>query len=151
MVEGCPGSASSSSCIEWTGTLNRSGYADLYLTSPNGRKMHTYAHRGVYMLQHKVLEIPRVNENGAKLEISHLCNTKICLNPTHLILETSNINRERKMCHKSGVCIGHMPLCIFMVCNLIFRKLDLIIYSIQIIETTNLMYYSSQHPYRDFE
>lgn len=137
-VEGVHASSSSrltnvDSCIEWTGSVNKSGYADIYLRLPNQKKkFHTYAHRGVYMLEHRLIEIPRIDNNGSKLEVSHLCNNKICLKLQHLNLETSALNRERKMCHRSGMCIGHNPTCIFNVMvgildqiNDVIRKLRL--------------------------
>ena len=32
---------------------------------------------------------------GGKLEVSHLCHEKICVNPVHLVLEPNSRNLER--------------------------------------------------------
>ena len=123
-------------CIEWTGFITKSGYGDLHLQLPNGKKIHTTAHRGAYMMAYKVTQIPSVNEKGEKLEVGHLCHNKKCLNSTHLILESMSINRERKMCFNSKMCIGHTPVCILKVR---IREFSPQIYTRKIVPTCRLV------------
>ena len=77
---------------------------------PNTSKSKDYrVHRLAYMLKMKALELPRVNDSGQQLGVSHLCGNKICVNPDHLILETQSINKERQHCHGQNLCSGHDP------------------------------------------
>jgi hypothetical protein len=41
------------------------------------------------------------SKDGDSLTISHLCGTRNCCNPDHLILEAKRINDERTHCHFS--------------------------------------------------
>ena len=104
-----------SACVEWTGSVNKDGYGVVRLKLPSGQTIHTTAHRAVYMFKNKILEIPK-EEQGHRLEVSHLCHVRFCVNIEHLVLELASTNRERKMCVGSHVCIGHNPACMLEVC-----------------------------------
>lgn len=96
-------------CIDWTGALSKKGYGFIHLILPNKTKVHTTVHRAAYMLAKKIINIPD------QMEISHLCHRPSCINAGHLILESKITNSERKMCHKSGMCLGHWPTCMLEV------------------------------------
>ena len=46
-------------------------------------------HRVSYMAAHEILraDMPCTNDDGKKLEVSHLCHNGICVNPAHLVLQ----------------------------------------------------------------
>ena len=102
-------------CMLWAGTLDKWGYGTIKLRMPDGKRRHSTAHRAAYMLNHHIIDIEKYNKTGSRLEVSHLCHCKSCLNPDHLVLEPGPTNLERKMCKKSGVCIGHNPECMLQV------------------------------------
>ena len=105
-------------CVKWTGAVSKSGYGTIHLTPPCGRKIHTTAHRAAYMLSNKLVQIPHFDSRGRRLEISHLCHEKLCINIKHLTLEISKLYREREICCTNRVCLGHKPECIFEVRNI---------------------------------
>lgn len=44
---------------------------------------------------------------------SHLCHTRDCCNPKHIVLESRSLNCERKHCRAQGRCTkAHEPYCI---------------------------------------
>ena len=53
---------------------------------------------------------------GGRLEVSHLCHEKICVNPVHLVLEPHARNLERLHYRLQGACCGsHLPFGFFEV------------------------------------
>jgi hypothetical protein len=47
-------------------------------------------------------------------DISHLCNTPLCINPDHLVRESTKINQKRKGCKgtiKCPHCIQSISIC----------------------------------------
>ena len=59
-----------------------------------------YVHRLVYMATHHDMTI--LEKNGA--EVSHLCHKTLCCNPKHLVLESNEVNSERRTCRLLGHC-----------------------------------------------
>lgn len=90
-------------CIIWKGSLDRYGYARMTWKSKAYR-----VHRLTYMVFHQVCEI------DTDKEVSHLCHTKDCVNPRHLVLENHHINMSRQECLLAKNCLkSHTPNCIF--------------------------------------
>ena len=52
--------------------------------------------------------------SGGGGEASHLCHTKACYNPEHVVLESQDINKQRNVCAAEKLCRGHgsAPQCI---------------------------------------
>ena len=57
------------------------------MTWPDGSKTVSKLHRLSFMVYNKTLDVPTVDSFGEQLDISHLCHTKLCINPLHLTLE----------------------------------------------------------------
>ena len=102
-------------CNEWVGCLEHGTYGKLTVTWPDGTKSVERCHRVSYMVAHEILraDMPCINDNGKKLEVSHLCHNGICVNPAHLVLETHETNLERISCKSQGQCTKqHQPFCL---------------------------------------
>lgn len=110
------GESVNSTCQIWTGSTDRYGYGVKRVRWPHSYKSRVErAHRVAYMLHHKLLrdQIPSLGENGEQIDISHLCNNKLCCNPHHLILEAHSVNMSRNHCFQSGILsCDHFPACI---------------------------------------
>ena len=90
------------------------GYGKKKVTWPDSSKTVSKVHRLSFMVHNKTLDVPTVDSFGEQLDISHLCHTKLCINPLHLTLEKHSINLSRSHCRKAGVCtMAHEPACIF--------------------------------------
>jgi len=80
-------------CWLWPGArnnnrINRHAYGVVSIPTGEGKKVRTfYVHRLLY--QHHVGPIPE------GLEVDHLCNIKICVNPDHMELVTHAENMRR--------------------------------------------------------
>lgn len=101
-------------CILWTGATYASGYGYKQVKWPSGVKCHERIHRMAYMIHHKkdYTQIPQYN-GPDKLECSHLCGEKLCINVEHLNFETHAVNQQRIHCKTLGVCSQlHQPFCI---------------------------------------
>ena len=62
----------------------------------------------------KTLDVPTVDFFGEQLDISHLCHTRLCINPLNLPLEKHSVNMSRTHCQKAGVyTMAHELACIF--------------------------------------
>ena len=105
----------SNACVQWNGAISKNGYGFVHLNLPNKKKLHTTAHRVAFMLNQKIFEIPKKDSDGNILHVSHLCHNTTCVNAEHLSLEPQQLNQERKMCVKSGCCLGHSPACLLQV------------------------------------
>lgn len=104
-----------SACIRWLGSISKNGYGFVHLELPDKTKIHTTAHRAAFMLKNKLDKIPKIDHLGNILQVSHLCHNPACVNAEHLSLEPQQVNQERKMCFKSGCCLGHNPACLLQV------------------------------------
>ena len=60
------------------------------ITWSDGTKSRETTHRLTFMAFHKILKavMPSTDENGDKLEVSHLCHRGVCVKPAHLDLES---------------------------------------------------------------
>ena len=69
--------------------------------------------RVAYMLHKKVTELPRTNDAGDLMDVSHLCHEKLCINPDHLVFERHSENMSCDACFRLGSCTTkHSPSCI---------------------------------------
>ena len=104
-------------CVLWTGATTQSGYGKLKIAwrQPDGATVSKIerAQRIVYMIKLQItvkaeFPVSTVMMDGSiqPLEVSHLCHTRLCVNPDHLSLEPRCINQEREHCRNQGVCAG---------------------------------------------
>ena len=80
-----------------------------------GTRYHFYRHQLALFL--KKLEEPDfsfVTWDNPSMTTSHLCTKKRCINPTHLELESAEMNNSRIGCFRAGQSFGHSqsPNCI---------------------------------------
>lgn len=110
-------------CIVWTGAKKgKSGYGIQVVNWPGGEEKREAAHRLAYMIRHRMTryDMPTVDENNNKVECSHICHNKLCVNVNHIVLEPHAINLDRLHCKNQGLCSKcHKPHCI--ICNILFN------------------------------
>lgn len=103
-------------CTMWTGATDTSrSYGRQRVKWPGIGMKIELVHRLNYMIHNKLTpsSIPTEDEDGNKLEISHLCHNSLCLNISHLVLEPHSINMERFHCKVQHLCSGsHNPPCL---------------------------------------
>lgn len=101
-------------CVVWDGSKTSNGfYGNKRVTWPDGTRETKKVHQLIMITKLLTREIPKYNPNHVKMEISHLCQVSLCVNPGHLELETHGQNCERKHCQLQNVCTkGHTPHCI---------------------------------------
>ena len=100
------------SCMLWTGHRS-GGYGRIKVTfSPHIYK-NIYVHRLSYFIDNNIHEYVLLDEDAD--QISHRCHHKLCINPSHLCKEPTNINGSRKSCQNNNTCFGHShyPNCLF--------------------------------------
>lgn len=68
--------------------------------SINGHKQQIYAHRLVKMHE---LGTEQILEN-----CSHLCHNKLCVNTSHITVESQALNNNRQTCTINRKCTGHV-------------------------------------------
>ena len=54
------------------------------VTWPDGSKTVSKVHRLVFIVNFKTLNVPTLDSFEEQQDISHLCHTKLCINPLHL-------------------------------------------------------------------
>ena len=99
-------------CSIWTGSLDRLGYGRQWVKWPDGNKREERAHRVSFACKYKIKNIPLHDEHGKKLDVSHLCHNKACVNANHLILEAHEVNMERLHCVAQGFCTMNHTACL---------------------------------------
>lgn len=102
-------------CIEWSGAREHGIYGKKSVLWPDGSKTMERTHRLSYMLFRKLLreEMPHFNQNGERLDVSHICHNGICLRVEHLVLEPHSTNMERMGCKMRNICThAHYPYCL---------------------------------------
>ena len=104
-------------CIQWVGCKKGgTGYGTQVVKwSKDEEGKKEAAHRLAYMIRHKLTryDMPRVDQNNNKVECSHICHTKLCVNADHITIEPHAINQERIHCKDQGHCSKcHKPYCL---------------------------------------
>ena len=93
-------------CVFWTGELDKDGYPQMCKGLPGRvRSSKIAVYRLIYFNaypSHMFIKSP-----GKKIEVSHICHDKLCINWQHLSLEYKITNRQRNKCKKYGVCLKH--------------------------------------------
>ncbi|KAI8489753.1 hypothetical protein Bbelb_323830 [Branchiostoma belcheri] len=95
--------ASTGGCITWTGARCRDGYGRMKVKTAEGDERVVSPHRVIFFL---TSDRPSLTTS---MHVSHLCNEKLCVNPTHLSYEESVVNQQRKNCFSEGRCAGNHP------------------------------------------
>ena len=109
-------------CVIWCGAKWHNGAYGV-ITNPFYHVDRPYipkrigVHRLSYIIRHREQYpdgiLPSVDDEGRKLNVSHLCHNSLCVNPDHLTMETQAINNDRKSCKCSGRCLRtHNPFCL---------------------------------------
>lgn len=104
-------------CKVFNGSLNSDEYAQIQMrgSGPNGRKRNMLGH--IVALRAVGREAPK----SSKQHVSHLCNTRNCIEPNHLCVESATENNRRKGCPGDVKCLDcdnvvyscpHVPKCI---------------------------------------
>ncbi|XP_067658203.1 uncharacterized protein [Haliotis asinina] len=88
-----------SQCQLWEGSVDKDGYPVLN-TTLRTKRMRLRANRAWYFLHN-------LKEFRDDLTVSHLCHFKLCMNLSHLALEPSGINTQRKTCVDERRCFHH--------------------------------------------
>ena len=102
-------------CLYWVGAVARTGYGRMLVTMDDGTKQILRVHRVAYMVAHHLTpgQVPQKTPTGEQLDVSHICHSKECVEPTHLVLEPHSTNNVRKICFNQGFCTNlHQPPCI---------------------------------------
>ena len=103
-------------CLMWT-RARQPAHADVQygrMRNPfPGPPGYSSAHRLLYMAHHRRPQLEKSNENGAVMDVSHICHKSLCVNIDHLVFETHEINLERRHCVQQGLCTrSHKPYCL---------------------------------------
>jgi hypothetical protein len=87
-------------CVHCACPVNKHGYGQLSVMS------RTYpAHQLAYAAHYRRLQIG--------FDVSHLCGTRACINPSHLVIELRLENNQCQQClDKSVILCNHSPTCI---------------------------------------
>lgn len=79
-------------CRNWSGYQSKDGYGQIQYKDKT-----ILVHRVSLMVKMNLELLPTVNINGETLEVRHLCNNRICIEPTHLELGTKAENNEDRI------------------------------------------------------
>lgn len=86
-------------CWEWTGTLNKGGYAVFFL-------------RGINRLAHRVAYEHFTGHIQDGTEVDHLCSNPACVKPAHLeaVTHQENVDRSSVGRYNKTHCVNGHPL-----------------------------------------
>lgn len=102
-------------CVAWDGYVDKLGYGVMNVNWPREGAKKERAHRLAYMIKERIShnDMPRLDENNNRIECSHLCHNKTCVNSEHIELEPHATNQERIHCKGQNLCAKcHEPHCI---------------------------------------
>ena len=103
-------------CIMWTGArAGLSGYGCIrnpLCTYFPSQSTFVRVHRLAYAVFNDLytFEIPSLDAFGDRLDVSHICHHKLCINPEHLVLEKHVDNGSRQTCLALGACSRNHPI-----------------------------------------
>ena len=102
-------------CHLWQGAKWKNNqYGKVLNPLPNKQTNYIGAHRLLFMMKNQLLMLPREDEQGRQMDVSHICHQGLCLTVEHLVHEPHQINIERKQCKMAGQCsLNHEPNCLF--------------------------------------
>lgn len=86
-------------CWLWAGLRYGGGHGKVYIGYKNGKTLATSAH--IMMYENFVGEVPE------GLELDHLCETPLCINPDHLEPVTHRENTLRHYRRQTHCKLGH--------------------------------------------
>ena len=92
------GTSSESGCWTWCGAVS-GRYGKFFLRREHGVTKVAYAHRFSYEMH--VGPIPE------GMEIDHLCNNPLCVNPSHLDVVSGRENKRRQGARQTECIHGH--------------------------------------------
>ena len=96
-------------CVLWQGGRTRDGYGKLSVPWEVKEGGHMKIHRKEERVS-RMMHLIMYNLNRKcdlppqTWEMSHLCHTRLCVLPDHLILEPKAINQERRHCVQQQLC-----------------------------------------------
>ena len=115
-VKKCDFNVGEFNCMIWNGAKYVSGYGKCYIKWVDGETSFEKAHRVAFVLKLKKTKVEFNNwmeQSEQKLECSHTCGRKLCVNVEHLVVEPHFVNMERNHCFAQGSCTGlHSPHCL---------------------------------------
>ena len=91
---------SQNGCLIWKGGTMKNGYPAIRVKRLYQPAFSISGHQFAYFLQ-------KDRFLDTRLEISHRCHNKLCVNYQHLSQETRSTNGHRNTCKTSGTCSGH--------------------------------------------
>ncbi len=86
-------------CSIWIGPKYNSGYGHMYY-----KGTATGVHRIALMIARRVDLLPSIDMLGEPLEVAHICNVKLCCEPSHVYLATREENAQDRV--KNGLTRG---------------------------------------------
>lgn len=90
------------------GTLTDHGYIQVGTNKCYAHHLAFFSLYGRSLMQH-------ARDTNTRADISHLCHNKVCVNPYHLFLENTYINKSRSFCAHlgaAGLVCTHDPPCL---------------------------------------
>ena len=102
-------------CRLWTGALTSGGYGRMAVRWSPGVRTDERVHKVDCMIKYRCTRdtFPGYDLQGKRVEVSHLCHQKLCVNPAHLVVERHEVNQARIHCVAQGHCSNdHVPACI---------------------------------------
>ena len=110
-------------CCVWRGATDKDGYGIKSVRWPDiAQTKIERAHRLSFFISKHINknDLPRYNDAGLEMDISHLCNNRLCLLPAHLCYEPHQVNVSRRRCFQTGHCFQeHDPPCTFRLARII--------------------------------
>ncbi len=98
-----------------TGGKDKHEYSRFFFVYPNKTRREERAHRVALCIQKRVFpnDLPKIDEFYNKVEASHLCHNNSCVEVSHIVMETHELNMERNHCREQGFCTkSHKPYCL---------------------------------------
>lgn len=112
----CSDATGKHGCLLWEGaTWSPGPYGKIRnpFKQYSGQPAFLRVHRLLYMAELKIMKLPKYDETGMQVELSHLCHNPKCAKLQHLTIESHEKNMERNHCKRQGLCTkNHSPSCL---------------------------------------